>query len=98
VDTANFSPKSYFMGSAENLHLEERFTRGAADEIRYQITVNDSTTWTKPWTAAIRLRQTRDRIYEVACHEGNLPIMETMLSGALASEKPAEQTPAKRRQ
>ena len=98
VDTTNFSPKSYFMGSTENLHLEERFTRVAPDEIRYQITVNDATTWTKPWTAAIRLRQTQDRIYEVACHEGNLPIMETMLSGALASEKAAEQAPAKRPQ
>jgi hypothetical protein len=98
VDTTNFSPKSYFMGSGENLHLEERFTRVAADEIRYQITVNDPTTWTKPWTAAIRLRQTRDRIYEVACHEGNLPIMETMLSGVISTNKTAEQVPAKRPQ
>jgi hypothetical protein len=98
VDTTNFSPKSYFMGSAENLHLEERFTRVAADEIRYQIAVRDPTTWTRPWTAVIRLRQTRDRIYEVACHEGNLPIMETMLSGALASEKTVEQTPRNKHQ
>ena len=27
VDTTNFSPKSNLMGSAENLHLVERFTR-----------------------------------------------------------------------
>jgi len=80
VDTANFSPKSYFMGAAENLHLLERFTRVAVDEIRYEMTVDDPTTWTKAWTAALRLKQTQDKIYEFACHEGNYEIMETMLS------------------
>ena len=80
VDTSNFSPKSNFMGSAEDLHLVERFTRVAPDEIRYEINVTDPTTWTKPWTAVIRLRQTRDKIYEFACHEGNFAIMEDMLS------------------
>jgi hypothetical protein len=81
VDTTNFSPKDNFMGSAENLHLIERFTRIAADEIRYEMTVNDPTTWTKQWTAALRLKQTQERIYELACHEGNYEIMETMLLG-----------------
>ena len=51
VDTTNFSSKSNFLGSAENLHLIERFTRVAADEIDYQITMTDPTTWTRPWTA-----------------------------------------------
>ena len=95
VDTTNFSSKSNFMGSAENLHLVERFTRIAPNEIRYEITVSDSTTWTKTWTAAIRLKQTQDRIYEVACHEGNRPIMETMLSGARANEKAADEAATK---
>jgi hypothetical protein len=81
VDTTNFSPKDNFMGSAENLHLVERFTRVAADEIRYQMTVDDPTTWTKPWTAVLRLKQTPERIFEVACHEGNFSVMEDMLSG-----------------
>lgn len=80
VDTTNFSPKSNFMGSAEDLHLVERFTRVAADEIRYEINITDPTTWTRPWTAVVRLRQSQDRIYEFACHEGNFAIMEDMLS------------------
>jgi hypothetical protein len=79
VDTTNFSSKTNFMGSAENLHLVERFTRIAPDEIRYEITVDDPTTWTKPWTAVLRLKHTEDQIYELACHEGNLQIMETIL-------------------
>ena len=82
VDTTNFSPKDNFMGSAENLHLVERFTRVAPDEISYQITVDDPTTWTKPWTAKLRLKHTGEKIYELACHEGNFRIMEDMLLSA----------------
>jgi hypothetical protein len=82
VDTTNFSPKDNFMGSDENLHLVERFTRVSQGEMRYEITVDDPTTWTKPWTAVLRLNQTQDRNYEFACHEGNFPIMESMLLGA----------------
>ncbi len=87
VDTTNFSPKANFMGSAENLHLVERFTRIAPDEIRYEITVDDPTTWTKPWTAVLRLKHTEDQIYELACHEGNFPVMEGMLKAASMEEK-----------
>jgi hypothetical protein len=79
VDTTNFSPRTNFMGSAENLHLIERFSRVAPDELRYEITVGDPTTWTRPWTAALRLKESKERIYEMACHEGNLEIMEDML-------------------
>ena len=50
VETTNFSPKSSFMGSAENLRVVERFTRVAADTLKYEITLDDPTTWTKPWT------------------------------------------------
>ena len=60
VDTTNFSPNSNFMGSAENLHVVERFTRVAPDTINYEITLDDPTTWTKPWTAVIHLKQTQD--------------------------------------
>jgi hypothetical protein len=80
VDTTNFSAQDNFMGSAENLHLVERFTRVAPDEIRYEMTVDDPTTWTKPWTAVIRLRHTKEKIYELACHEGNFLIMQDMLT------------------
>ena len=86
VDTTNFSPKSNFMGSAENLHLIERLTRLAPDEIRYQITVDDATTWTAPWTAVVRLKQSHDRMYEFACHEGNRLLVEGILGAARADE------------
>jgi hypothetical protein len=92
VETGNFSAKSYFMGSTENLRLVERFTRTAPDMINYEITLNDPTTWTKPWTAVIHLKRSQDQIYEFACHEGNNHTMAGMLSGARAEEKAAEKT------
>ena len=90
VDTTNFSPKSNFLGAAENLHVVERFTRVAADTINYEIALNDPTTWTGPWTAVIRLKRTADKIYEYACHEGNFQTMEGILGAARADEKAAE--------
>ena len=92
VDTTNFSPQSDFMGSAENLHLTERFRRTAADTLEYEITLDDPTTWTRPWTAVIRLRRTPIPLYEVACHEGNFYTMEGMLRGARAEERRASES------
>jgi hypothetical protein len=81
VDTTNFSSKTNFRGSSENLHLIERFTRVSPTTIQYEFTVEDPTTWTRPWTAMIPLKKTEDKIYEYACHEGNTG-MEGVLSGA----------------
>ena len=91
VDTTNFSPKSSLLGSAENLHVVERFTRVAPDRINYEITLADPTTWTKPWTAVVRLKGTNDKIYEDACHEGNQRVMEDILGGARVEERAAEE-------
>jgi hypothetical protein len=90
VDTTNFSSKSYFLGSTENLHLLERFTRVAEDQINYEITASDPGTWAQPWTAVMHLQQSHDQIYEYACHEGNYDVMIDMLAGARAVEKAAE--------
>jgi hypothetical protein len=90
VETSNFSPKSRFMGSAENLRVVERFTRVAADTLNYEITLEDPTTWTRPWTVLIRLKRSEDTMYEYACHEGNYHTMEGILGAARADEKAAE--------
>ena len=84
IETTNFSPKSSFLGAAENLHLVERLTRVAPDAIRYEVTVDDPTTWAGPWTAAVRLKRQDANIYEFACHEGNGDIMQSMLRIARA--------------
>ena len=87
VDTTNFSPQGNVMGSTERLHVVERFTRVAPDRINYEITLNDPTAWTKPWTAVIRLKQSPDAIYEYACHEGNYETMRGILAPARVKEK-----------
>ena len=81
VDTTNFNAQLNSLGVSENFHLIERFTRVAPDEIRYEMTFDDPSTWAKPWTAMLRLKRTDERLYEFACHEGNEVIMQTILSG-----------------
>src|SRR5205823_6862807 len=75
VDVTNFSPKSDFQAAHENLHLVERWTRLNADTIEYVVTIEDTTTWTRPWTVRQELKKQSDaakRIYyEPRCHEGN---------------------------
>jgi hypothetical protein len=87
VDTTNFSTRHDFMGSSDQLHLVERFTRVAPDRIDYRITVDDATTWTRPWTAVIRLKRSAARLYEYACHEGNYEVVRGILAAARAIEK-----------
>ena len=82
VDTTNFSPNSYFMGSTGNLHLIERFTRTAEDTITYEMTLSDPSTWVRPWTAMMPMRARQETLYEFACHEGNYHIMAGMLVGS----------------
>jgi hypothetical protein len=52
--------------------------------------VDDSTTWTKPWTVIIRMKRSQDKLYEYACHEGNYHTMEGILGAARADERAAE--------
>jgi hypothetical protein len=63
----------------------------AADRINYEMTLADPTTWTKPWTVVIHLKQRHETIYEYACHEGNVAVMHGVLAGARASEKAADE-------
>ena len=86
VDTTNFTNLTNFRGSSEKLHLVERFTRTADDTLIYQFTVEDPTTWAKPWTAEVPWTKTKGPVYEWACHEGNTMI-STILRGARVEEE-----------
>jgi hypothetical protein len=88
VSVANFTNKSDFFGSRENLRLTERFTRVSEDRINYRVTVEDPTTWTKPWTFEMPwLRQPArpNQVYESTCQEGNYGLL-----GMLANTRAAE--------
>ncbi len=85
VETRNYSAKSSFRGSSENLYMVERFTRVGPETLEYAVTLKDPTTWTRAWTAMIPLKKSEDAIYEYACHEGNIS-MQGMLAGARLQE------------
>jgi len=94
VDTTNFNDKiisnsfNCCPGAGSNLHVVERFTRVSEDAIDYRYTVEDSSTYTRPWTAAVPMTKIEGPLYEYACHEGNYAMIG-ILSGARAKEKAA---------
>ena len=86
VDTTNFTDKTHFRGSGQNLHVVERFTRTGVDTILYRFTIDDPAAFTKPWTGEVAMYPAPGLIYEYACHEGNYSLT-SMLAGARMTEK-----------
>jgi hypothetical protein len=89
VDTVNYTDKTAFRGSGENLHVIERFTRVDADTIRYEFTADDPTTWTRSWSAEIPMKRMQGPLYEYACTEGNYGLAN-ILRGARVEDAKAE--------
>ena len=75
IDVTNFSPKTDFQGSRENLHLVERWTRTGTTTLEYEVTIEDRTVWTRPWTVKEEFTRQSDQdnrlYYEPRCIEGN---------------------------
>jgi len=75
IDVTNFSPKTDVFGSRENLHLVERWTRTGPRTLAYEVTIEDPTVWTRPWTVKQEFSQQsneENRFYpEPRCVEGN---------------------------
>ena len=76
IDVTNFSPKTDYRGSRENLHLVERWTRTSPTTLEYAAIIEDPTVWTRPWTVKqefTKQNEEQNRIYyEPRCVEGNL--------------------------
>ena len=89
IDTTNFNDQTRFRGSDANLHIIERLTRVAPDTIAYRFTIDDPSTFSRPWTAELPFLATSSPIYEYACHEGNYALAD-ILKGARAQERPAD--------
>jgi len=94
VDTTNFTNKTNFSGSDENLHVIERFTRIGENTILYEFTIDDPTAFARPWKGEVPLTKAPGPIYEYACHEGNYALTD-ILKGARAQEKAAAEAATK---
>jgi hypothetical protein len=85
IDTTNFTDKTRFRGSTENLHVVERLTRVDDKTLLYRFTIEDPDTWDRPWTGEYTWPATTKPIYEYACHEGNYALA-SVLRGARRQE------------
>jgi hypothetical protein len=94
IDVTNFSPKSSFNGSRENLHVVERWTRLDEKTLEYVATISDPTVWVAPWTVKIDQYKQDDaanRFYtEPRCFEGNYGFPAMLLGERLVEVAYAE--------
>ncbi len=96
VETTNFLSGKTGIGlngggvpTTEALRLVERYTRTGANEMKYEVTVDDPKTYTAPFKVAFPMTQEPGyQNFEYACHEGNYAMFDS-LSGARAQEKKA---------
>jgi hypothetical protein len=96
VDTTNFTDATNFRGppatarqdifASHDLHVVERFTRTDDGTIVYRFTVEDPSTWTRPWSGEMVMRKIEGPIFEYACHEGNYGL-PNILAAARAKDK-----------
>jgi hypothetical protein len=96
IETTNFNGKNPLRGSSERMRVTERLTRMDADTIRYRFTIDDESTWTRPWSAELLMRKATGPLFEHACHEGNYGLYNT-LAGARLEEKKAAEEAAKKK-
>ena len=86
IETTNFMDETAFQGSTAAMKLTERFTRVSDDTLMYRFTVDDPSTWTRPWTAEVPWKKAIGPLFEHACHEGNYSLAN-LLAGAREDEK-----------
>jgi hypothetical protein len=85
VTTTNFRPLVFRSASAK-LTLTEKFARVDADTLMYEFTVDDPSTWVRPWTAQFPMTRSNEPVFEYACHEGNYSL-PNILKGARSAER-----------
>jgi hypothetical protein len=88
IETTNFTQRSaYRNANSAALRLTERFTPTAPRQLEWSLTVDDPSTWTRPWTFSMPLTSNdAERIEQYECHEGNHAIFN-ILSAARAAER-----------
>ena len=93
IDTTNFTDRTasfgitgLALGSAQELHLEERFTRVDNGTLMYEFTINDAASFVRSFSGQLPMNASDLPLYEYACHEGNYG-MSNILAGSRAAER-----------
>ena len=89
IENTRYSGEATYQGAGEHLRIVERFTRTSAGEIDYQFTVEDPTTFTRPWTVGISwlLDPRQTDLMESACHEGNYSLPRILRFAQMETER-----------
>jgi hypothetical protein len=90
IENTNYSEKTAWRNASENLKVVERLTMTAPSTIRYEFTVEDPSTWARPWSGDYEMTRIAGPLIEYACHEGYYQL-PSILKGARASETRAQQ-------
>jgi hypothetical protein len=83
LDRTNYEWASIWTRASASLKLIERYTRVGENEMEYTVTIEDSQTFTRPWTALVPVTRLPEgiQIYEYACHEGNRAMPNLLSAG-----------------
>jgi hypothetical protein len=96
VETTNFTDKTSYRGSSDQLRLIEHFKPAGPNTVEWSVTFDDPHTWARAWTFAMNLTKVPDAQgpFEYACHEGNYGL-HNMLTAARAEEQEIRDAAAK---
>jgi len=90
IETTNFTDRTQIgvngngQPHSDQLRITERLIPVDANTLRWQVTVDDPRTWTRPWTFGLPLNKDEEQpVFEYACHEGNYAV-PNMPTGAAA--------------
>ena len=91
VETTNSTDETKWQGSTAGMRLVERFTLADPKTLKYEFTVTDPATWTKPWTMEAPLPRIEPPLYEFACHEQNYGVMNVVKGAQITAGQRAAQ-------
>jgi hypothetical protein len=77
--------------------MTERFTKRDDNTLLYQFTVDDPTTWTKPWSGEVPWPRVQGPMYEAACTEENFSLVQLLKSTLFTREQERKKAPGSRK-
>jgi hypothetical protein len=97
VETTNFTNKTRFRGSTEELKVTERFRRVDDKTLSYRFTIDDPHTWAQRWSGEYEwtVSPPNRRIFEYSCHEGNFALTSGLQGARQAEAAAAESSETK---